>query len=68
MFGVLNEPPDAQRTALVVARTDCEVVRIPPEAAGQAIAVAPDLAGLLEQLAVTRQRRIDRVDPAVGRA
>jgi small-conductance mechanosensitive channel/CRP-like cAMP-binding protein len=61
MFGVLNEPPDAQRTALVVARTDCEVVRIPPEAAGQAIAVAPDLAGLLEQIAATRQRRIDRV-------
>ena len=66
MFGVLNEPPDAQRTALVVARTDCEVVRIPPEAAGQAIAVAPDLAGLLEQTRrdATAAHRSSR--PAVG--
>ena len=51
VFGVLNEPPSVQRSALVVAVTDCEVVRIPAEAAGQAMAVAPDLAAMLEQIA-----------------
>ena len=61
VFGVLNEPPSAQRSALVVAATDCEVVRIPPEVAGQAMAVAPDLAAMLQQVAVTRRRRVDRV-------
>lgn len=59
-FGVLAEPPDSDR-ALVVAATDCEVVRIPPDGASRAIALAPDLASVLEQLALTRRRRIERV-------
>jgi small-conductance mechanosensitive channel len=59
-FGVLNEPPDSDR-ALIVAATDCEIVRIPPEGASRAMALAPDLANVLEQLAVTRRRRIERV-------
>jgi len=61
VFGVLDEPPGTDRAALVVAVTDCEVVKIPPEAAGRAISLAPDLAAVLEQLAVTRRRRIERV-------
>jgi small-conductance mechanosensitive channel len=60
VFGVLNEPPETCR-ALIVAVTDCEVVRIPPEGASRAIALAPDLANVLDQLAVTRRRRIERV-------
>jgi CRP-like cAMP-binding protein len=60
VFGVLNDLPEADR-ALIVAVTDCEVVRIPPEGAGRAVALAPDLAAVLEQLAVTRRRRIERM-------
>jgi len=59
VFGVLQESPGSGR-ALVVATTDCDVVSIPPEGAGRALAVAPELAEMLEQLAVTRQRRIER--------
>ena len=66
VFGVLDEPPRLHR-AVVVATTDCDVVRIPPEGAGRAISVAPDLAGVLEQLAVTRRRRIERVLRRSGR-
>ena len=61
VFGVLAEPPRSNRSVLVVALTDCEVVRIPPEGIGRAIALAPDLAAALDQLATTRRRRIERV-------
>ena len=61
VFGVLDAPPGVDGAALVVAATDCEVVRIPPDAAGRAISSAPDLATVLEQIAVTRRRRIERV-------
>jgi CRP-like cAMP-binding protein len=61
VFGVLDEPPGTDRAALVVAVTDCDVVKIPPEAARRALMLAPDLAAVLEQLAVTRRRRIERV-------
>ncbi len=61
VFGVLEDLPEMDRQALVVAVTDCEVVAIPPEAAGRAIALAPDLATVLEQLGSTRRRRVDRV-------
>jgi small-conductance mechanosensitive channel len=61
VFGVLSEPPESDRATLVVALTDCEVVRIPAEGTGRAIALAPDLAAVLDQLATTRRRRIERV-------
>ena len=61
VFGVLDEPSETDRAALVVAVTDCEVVQISPEAAARAMSLAPDLAAVLEQLAVTRRRRIERV-------
>ncbi len=60
MLGVLNEPPRSDR-AMIVAMTDCEIVRIPPDGASRAIALAPDLADMLDQLATTRRRRIERV-------
>jgi CRP-like cAMP-binding protein len=61
VFGVLSEPSESGFSAAVIATADCDVVRIPPEGAGRAIALAPDIAGVLEQLAVTRRRRIERV-------
>ena len=64
VFGVLNEQSETNR-ALIVAVTDCDVVRVPPEGASRAIALAPDLANVLDQLATTRRRRIER---ALGRA
>ena len=65
-FGVLSESPVSDR-ALVVAITDCEVLRIPPEGSGRAIAIAPDLSNMLDQLAATRRRRIERVLRRSGR-
>ena len=65
-FGVLSESPVSDR-ALVVAITDCEVLRIPPEGSGRAIAIAPDLADVLDQLAATRRRRIERALRRSGR-
>jgi small-conductance mechanosensitive channel len=61
IIGVLDDPPDADRVVFVSAVTDCDVVRVPPEAAARAIAFVPDLARLIDQLGVTRRRRIDRV-------
>ena len=61
VFGVLNEAPSAEYTAVVDAVTDCEVVRIPAEVIGRAMAASADLAAVLEQIAVTRRRRVDRV-------
>ena len=61
VIGVLDSPPGTGLAVAIIASTDCEVVRVPPDAAGRAIALAPELATLLEQLATTRRRRIDRV-------
>jgi len=61
VFGILDEAPEIDGAVLVSATTDCDVVRIPPEAAGRVISDAPALAAVLEQIAVTRRRRIGRV-------
>ncbi len=61
VLGVLAEPPRGGGAAVVVAVSDCDVVRIPPEAAAFAVSRASDLAAVLDQLAVTRRRRIERV-------
>jgi small-conductance mechanosensitive channel/CRP-like cAMP-binding protein len=61
VLGVLDEPLESNRAALIVALTDCDVVRIPPEAAGRAVSLSPNFAAVLDQLAVTRRRRIERV-------
>ena len=68
VIGVVDDPAEADRSIVVVAVTDCEVVRVPPDAAGRAIALAPELATLLEQLATTRRRRTDRVVRRMMRA
>ncbi len=59
--GVLAEPPEGGGSPVVIAATDCDVVRVPPEAAARAVLAVPDLAAVLDQLAVTRRRRIERV-------
>jgi len=61
VFGVLDGPVQASQDVVVLAMTDCEVVRVPSEAAAQAISLAPGLASALEQLSASRRRRIDRV-------
>lgn len=61
VFGIMDEAPEISGAVLVVAATDCEIVRIPPEATGRIISDAPDLAAVLEQIALTRRRRIGRV-------
>ncbi len=68
VVGVLDELPDMDRDALVVAITDCDVVTISGESASRAVVLAPDLATVLEQLAVTRRRRIERALRRIGDA
>jgi len=68
LFGLLDETHHAGRTAVVLAVTDCDVVRIAPEAAAFAISQAPDLSLALDQLGVTRRRRIERVIRRANRA
>ena len=61
LLGVIDEPLHGDRTAAVTAVTDCDVVTIPSEVAGRAIAAAAGLGAAIEQLALARRRRIDRV-------
>ena len=61
ILAVLDGSQQAGQEVVVVALTDCEVVRVPSEAAAQAMSLAPGLASALEQLAASRRRRIDRV-------
>ena len=58
VFGLLDDPLETDRAALVIAVNDCEVVNVSPEAAGRAISLAPDLAAALEQMTLARRRRI----------
>ncbi|HUS42036.1 MAG TPA: mechanosensitive ion channel family protein [Ilumatobacteraceae bacterium] len=72
LIGVLGAVDDAVRTAVVVAASDCRVVRIPGDAAASALATSTGLAAALEQLGVSRRRRCERVlrraDRAIGAA
>ncbi len=61
VVGVIDDPVESDREILVAAKTDCDVVTIPPGAAAHAVALAPELAAVLDQLATTQRRRIDRV-------
>jgi small-conductance mechanosensitive channel/CRP-like cAMP-binding protein len=67
LVGTLDDSSDPDQTVFVVATTDCEVVRVRAEAAARAIALAPEIAVVLDQLAMTRRRRIDRVLRRVAR-
>jgi small-conductance mechanosensitive channel/CRP-like cAMP-binding protein len=66
-FGTVEESAATNRTPLIVAVTDCEVVAIPAEAAAEAVSRSPDLAAALDQLATTRRRRIERSIRREGR-
>ena len=72
LLGVLGAIDDAVRNAVVVAASDCRVVRIPADTAAAALAASTGLAAALEQLGVSRRRRCERVlrraDRAIGAA
>ena len=61
ILGLLGELADADYEAVVVATTDCRVVRIPADAAASALSAASGLALALEQLGTSRRRRCERV-------
>jgi signal-transduction protein with cAMP-binding, CBS, and nucleotidyltransferase domain len=61
VLGLLGELPDVERWAVVVATSDCRIVRIPADAAADAVAASGQLAAVLEQLRASRRRRCERV-------
>lgn len=68
LFGLLEETQHAGRIAVILAATDCDVVRIAPDVAEYAISQAPELSLALDQIGVTRRRRIERVIRRANRA
>ncbi len=60
-LGVLGSLGDAGHRAVVVASTDCRVVRVPSAAAAGALTASPGLAAALDQLTLSRRRRCERV-------
>lgn len=67
LLGVLEELPDRDRGGVVVATSDCRVVRIPAAAAAEALTASTPLAQALDQMRVSRRRRCDRVLRRAGR-
>ena len=61
VFGLLSRSDEWDETPRVVAITDCEVLVIGADAAGGAASRNPALAGALNQLMVTRRRRVERM-------
>jgi CRP-like cAMP-binding protein len=61
VFGLLSRSDEWDETPRVVAITDCEVLIIGADAAGGAASRNPALAGALNQLMVTRRRRVERM-------
>ncbi len=61
ILGVLGDLGDTGHRAFVVATVDCRVVRVPSAAAAGAVTGSSGLAAALEQLAVSRRRRCERV-------
>ena len=61
ILGVLGDLGDSGHRAFVVATVDCRVVRVPTAAAARALTGSSGLAAALEQLAVSRRRRCERV-------
>ncbi len=59
--GVLEGPRGEGRLLAVRARTDCEVVVIDAEAAGEVASRNAELAAALNRLGTLRRRRLDRV-------
>ena len=61
VLGLLGEPPSGDRRAVVIATTDCRIVRISAAAAAGAVSGSDALAAALEQLRASRRRRCERV-------
>ncbi len=61
VLGLLGELPDVDRRAVVVATSDCRIVRIPAHAAAGAVSASGALAAALDQLRASRRRRCERV-------
>lgn len=69
LFGQISRIDRARAGARVVAVTDCELVVVEEEAAGAVASRNPALAEVLNQLAATRRRRIERmIDAAMRRS
>lgn len=67
VFGILGRSADTGLSPEVVAITDCEVVIIDAEASGRVASRNPDLNEALNQLGVSRMRRLDpQVSISVG--
>jgi small-conductance mechanosensitive channel len=68
VFGVLSRSTRNGSPPAVIAMTDCEVVIIEAEAAGAVASRNPDLSQAMNQLGVSRSRRLDPPAPsATGR-
>ena len=61
LFGVLDQSDSAAHRPVVVATTDCEVVRIAAKSVGDLMSRAPALSSAIEQLRTVRRRRIARI-------
>lgn len=61
VLGLLGELPNTDRRAVVVATSDCRIVRIPAAAATGAVTGSGALAAALDQLRAARRRRCERV-------
>lgn len=68
VLGLLGGFADPEYDAVVVADSDCRIVRVPADAASVALAGSTELAAALEQLGTSRRRRCDRVLRRVQRS
>lgn len=61
LLGLVDEGGNRATHTLVAAVTDCEVVVVPADAAGEAIGRAPAVAAAVQQIGASRRRRIERL-------
>lgn len=61
LFGVVDHAPTGKYRPVVVAVSDCVIIRVPAAVAGTVISRSPDLTAALEQLGDSRRRRVARV-------
>lgn len=61
VLGLLGELPNTDRRAVVIASSDCRIVRIPAHTAAGAVAASGALSAALDHLRASRRRRSERV-------
>jgi small-conductance mechanosensitive channel/CRP-like cAMP-binding protein len=61
ILGLLGGFADPEFRAVVIADSDCRIVRVPGQAASASLAGSNELAAALEQLGTSRRRRCERV-------